>query len=154
MREIAILKERILQFLDYKGISKYECYQSTGITNGVLSKKEGLSEENLLRFISYYTEVNPDWLLTGDGPMLRDERPAQVSEPTVVYERDPRDIQLISTQEEIIRRDKELVATKDELIAMLKNRISDLEKGSESMGLGSARSAAGETTPGKRPPIK
>ena len=70
MSEIAILKARILQYLDFKGISKYECYQKTGITNGVLSKKEGLSEDNLLRFISYYSDISPVWMLTGKGDMI------------------------------------------------------------------------------------
>lgn len=70
MSEIATLKTRILQYLSFKGISKYECYQKTGITNGVLSKKEGLSEDNLLRFISYYGDISPEWLLTGKGGML------------------------------------------------------------------------------------
>ena len=70
MSEIATLKTRILQYLDFKGVSKYECYQKTGITNGVLSKKEGLSEDNLLRFISYYSDISPTWLLTGKGDMI------------------------------------------------------------------------------------
>lgn len=73
MSKIATIKERILQYLEYNGISKYECYQKTGITNGVFSKKEGLSEDNLLRFISYYGDISLDWLLTGEGNMLRDE---------------------------------------------------------------------------------
>ncbi|MGL5682667.1 MAG: hypothetical protein ACRDDZ_06355 [Marinifilaceae bacterium] len=71
MREISILKERILQYLDFKGITKYECYQKTGITNGVFSQKNGLSEDNLLRFLSYYKEINHTWLLTGTGDMER-----------------------------------------------------------------------------------
>ena len=70
MSEISILKERILQYLDNKGITKYEFYKNTGISNGILSQKNGLSEENQLRFLSYYTDINPTWLLTGKGEML------------------------------------------------------------------------------------
>ncbi|MDR1022951.1 MAG: hypothetical protein LBL94_06760 [Prevotellaceae bacterium] len=66
-----MLKEKILQYLDFKGVSKYECYQKTGITNGIFSKKEGLSEDNILRFLSYYVDINLDWLLMGRGEMLR-----------------------------------------------------------------------------------
>lgn len=69
MSKIAIIKQRILEYLENKGISKYECYQKTGMTNGVLSKTEGLSEENLLRFVSYYDDVNLEWLLKGQGEM-------------------------------------------------------------------------------------
>jgi hypothetical protein len=70
-RKIAMLKERILQYLDFKGVSKYECYRKTGITNGIFSKKEGLSEDNMLRFLSYYADINLNWLFTGQGEMLR-----------------------------------------------------------------------------------
>lgn len=71
MREISILKQRILQYLDNKGISKYECYQKTGITNGVLSQNNGMSEDNALKFLSYYTDISAEWLLTGKGSMLK-----------------------------------------------------------------------------------
>lgn len=70
MREISIIKQRILQFIEYKSISKYEFYKKTGVSNGVLSQYSGISEENTLKFLSYYTEVNPTWLLTGRGEML------------------------------------------------------------------------------------
>lgn len=70
-REISVIKERILEYLDNKGISKYECYQNTGITNGVLSQKSGISEDNILRFLSYYKDISYEWLLTGHGDMLK-----------------------------------------------------------------------------------
>lgn len=70
MREISTIKRRILEFLDYKGITKYECYQKTGITNGVFSQSSGISEDNLLKFLSYYKEISTDWLFSGVGEML------------------------------------------------------------------------------------
>lgn len=57
MRDFSILKQRILQYLDFKGITKYECYKNTGITNGVLSQPNGMSEDNLLKFLSYYSDI-------------------------------------------------------------------------------------------------
>lgn len=70
-REISILKRRLLEYLDFKGISKYECYKNTGITNGVLSQANGLSEDNLMRFLSYYTDISYQWLFAGNGSMLK-----------------------------------------------------------------------------------
>ena len=72
-RDFSIIKKRILQYLDIKGISKYEFYQKTKISNGILSQKGGLTEDNILKILSYYKEINPIWLLTGEGPMLRQE---------------------------------------------------------------------------------
>lgn len=79
MRDNSFLKKNILQFLDYKGISKYEFYQKTGISNGILSQNNGLSEENTLKFLSYFPEINPEWLLTGNGPMLKPSKDEQDS---------------------------------------------------------------------------
>lgn len=109
-----------MQYLDFKGISKYECYQKTGITNGVLSKKEGLSEDNLLRFISYFSDISTDWLLLGFGQMLRSEQAEQLHEPTIVYKRDPKDAEIIAAKDLIIKRDAEL-------IALLQDRIRNFE---------------------------
>lgn len=71
MRDISILKQRILQYLDFKDISKYKFYQDTGLSNGILSQNNGLSEENTLKVLSYFSDINPTWLLTGEGEMLR-----------------------------------------------------------------------------------
>ena len=73
MREFSIIKKNILYFIDNQNISKYELYQKTGISNGVLSQKWGMSEENTIKFLSYYTNVSADWLLTGKGEMLKKE---------------------------------------------------------------------------------
>lgn len=73
MRENSLIKENILKYLDFKGVTKYEFYQKTGVSNGVLSQKNGFSEENLMRFLSYYTDINLNWLLTGQGSMLKSE---------------------------------------------------------------------------------
>lgn len=63
------IKERILQHIDSVNISKRKFYAHTGISNGVLDKKTGLTEENIERYISAYPEINPSWLITGEGNM-------------------------------------------------------------------------------------
>lgn len=72
-REKSLIKRNILQYLDYKNISEYRLYKESGITRGVLSQNNGISEDNLMRFLAYASDVNPQWLLTGRGGMLRDE---------------------------------------------------------------------------------
>ncbi|MGY0425578.1 MAG: S24 family peptidase [Polaribacter sp.] len=88
MRDFSVLKQRIIQFIDYKKVSKYEFYQKTGISNGVLSQKTGMSEENIFKFLSYYSDVNPVWLLTGKGDITKQNVLQSVKEcshiPTIV----------------------------------------------------------------------
>lgn len=71
MQEKSLIKKNILQYLEIKGITMYEFYKKTGITRGVLSQNNGMSEENTAKFLAYFSEINPEWLLTGNGPMLK-----------------------------------------------------------------------------------
>ena len=80
-REMSVLKRRSLEYADSKGIKKYEIYQNTGISNGVLSQKGGLSEDNVMRFLSHYSDLSPEWLLTGKGAMLRGQSAPEVAPP-------------------------------------------------------------------------
>jgi transcriptional regulator len=67
------MKERILQFIDYKNLSKNKFYKETGLANGILDKNSGLSAESIEKIYSKYPEINLHWLLTGEGDMLRKE---------------------------------------------------------------------------------
>lgn len=71
MQEKSIIKQNILKYLDFIGVTPYKFYQETGITRGVLTQNNGMSEENTTRFLAYYKNVNPEWLLTGQGSMLK-----------------------------------------------------------------------------------
>ena len=75
MRDFSIIKQKILQYLDFKGISKYKFYQETGATNGILSQTNGISEENILRFLSVYKDISAEWLMRGEGTMLKTDTP-------------------------------------------------------------------------------
>ncbi|WP_430615186.1 hypothetical protein [Flavobacterium sp. JP2137] len=79
MQEKSIIKQNILTYLRYKGVTPYKFYKDTGMTRGILTQNNGMSEENTLRFLDYYAEVNPEWLLTGKGVMLRQGVPSRES---------------------------------------------------------------------------
>ena len=68
----SLIKRNILIYAEYKGISKYEIYQNTGISRNVLSQNNGMTEDNILKFLAYYNDISPGWLLTGNGPMLKE----------------------------------------------------------------------------------
>lgn len=75
------IKQRILFFLKEKGISMYNCYAKTGITRGILAQNNGISEDNITRFLAYYVEMNTDWLILGRGSMLRSDEEHSTSQP-------------------------------------------------------------------------
>jgi len=71
-QEKSPIKQKILLYLEKKGITQYEFYKLTGVTRGVLGQNNGISEENLSKFLAYFKDVNITWLLTGQGSMLKD----------------------------------------------------------------------------------
>ena len=70
-QEKSLIKQNILLYLNKKGVSPYEFYRVSGVTRGVLSQNNGISEDNLARFLAYASDVNPSWLLTGKGEMIK-----------------------------------------------------------------------------------
>ena len=65
------IKQNISLYLAKKGVSEYEYYKLSGTTRGILGQNNGISEDNISRFLAYAPDVNPEWLLTGHGSMLK-----------------------------------------------------------------------------------
>ena len=82
-QEKSPIKQNILLYLEHKGVSPYIFYKESGVTRGVLAQNNGISEDNIARFLAYAPDVNIVWLLTGEGPMLNDQS-AALSTPTLV----------------------------------------------------------------------
>ena len=68
------IKDRILQYIDYKGLNPNRFYIKTGITRGVLRQKNGISEKNISIILDYCPDINPVWLITGKGFMILSEK--------------------------------------------------------------------------------
>lgn len=74
------MRRRILKYLTYKGISKYKFYQETGLSNGYLDKDADLNIASYEKISSCYTDLNMDWVRTGEGEMLRGNSTEEVKE--------------------------------------------------------------------------
>lgn len=73
-QEKSLIKQNISLYLAKKGVTHYEFYKISGVTRGVLAQNNGISEDNLTRFLAYASDVNPSWLITGRGDMLLDKQ--------------------------------------------------------------------------------
>lgn len=69
-REKSPIKERILQYINLKGITKYALYRDSGITRGILDQDTGISEDNLQKFLHFAQDISLTWLITGEGEIL------------------------------------------------------------------------------------
>lgn len=63
-------KEKIVQYLKVKKISKNKFYKKTGFSVGFLDSGSSLGVDKLRIIIDNYPDFNSSWLLTGKGEML------------------------------------------------------------------------------------
>ncbi|MCT4613619.1 MAG: S24 family peptidase [Marinifilaceae bacterium] len=71
---IATTKERLLQYIDYLGISKNKFFQETGLRRGFLDGdklKSSIPDTFIATIVAQYPELNIEWLITGKGQMLQ-----------------------------------------------------------------------------------
>lgn len=65
--------ERIKKYLTIKSLSLREFERICGLGNGVIGRLSQSTKQSTLNKISSKSDLNVDWLLSGEGPMLKDE---------------------------------------------------------------------------------
>ncbi|MGV4439916.1 S24 family peptidase [Ornithobacterium rhinotracheale] len=70
--------QRIKEYIDYKGITNKEFEINVGFSNGAfasqLKRGRTIGVDKLENILSSYPEISPEWLLTGEGAMLKKDR--------------------------------------------------------------------------------
>lgn len=80
------IKDRISEFIQYKNITIAEFERNVSLANGYIKKFKGsIGSDKLSNIISYYPDININWLITGEGSMLKSENSNMVAEPLVEY---------------------------------------------------------------------
>lgn len=98
-----VIKERIIEFINYKGISKNAFETACNMSKRYLSNLKGTPGARIIKNIhDAFPELNTTWLITGTGEMLSEETENQESAileenrapilPTVVAGRPDTDI--------------------------------------------------------------
>lgn len=70
---------RLSQFLEYQGINVRQFEQLISASNGMIRKaitnNTDIQSKWIAKIIDNFPNLNPEWLLTGKGNMLRDDNP-------------------------------------------------------------------------------
>lgn len=70
-----MILERIKAYIDYKGIKVAPFEKSIGMSNASFGKSlknnGSIGTDKLENILSVYSDINPTWLLTGEGSMLK-----------------------------------------------------------------------------------
>jgi len=75
MENNTILSERIKKIIDYKGLTINKFSESVEASNSyfnkVLKNNTSIGSDRLEKIIRTYPDISPEWLLTGEGEMIK-----------------------------------------------------------------------------------
>lgn len=70
---MSLIIENIMQIIDYKSINKSKFYRQTGLSNVFLDKVKDVGVSKIEQILKTYPEINPEWLITGKGDMIKED---------------------------------------------------------------------------------
>lgn len=116
--DLTTYKRRLSYFLKSEGITLITFFASTEIKRGFLDTNKldrSVTDENIIRIMEAYPQLNLMWVLTGEGEMLTSENRqlGMVAESTVPYEAKKQvnyKAQVEMLQEQLAAKDKEIKA--------------------------------------------
>jgi hypothetical protein len=106
-----MVTDRILKIIELYCENKSQFYKKTGLSNGFLDKVKDIGVSKLEYILKAYPDINPEWLLTGKGSMLKEE--SIVSEPPEPY---------------ILEVQKKLIGSMEDQLKMKEEQIQELKK--------------------------
>lgn len=66
------MKKRLIEFLSYLGIGQLKFEENVGLSRGFVNKVgDSIRTNNLNKIVDKYPELNINWLMTGEGSMLK-----------------------------------------------------------------------------------
>lgn len=67
------VKERIQQYLDYKGVNNANLEKEVGLSNGYWRKTKSVSANAVADILRVYSDLSAEWVFRGTGSMLLQE---------------------------------------------------------------------------------
>lgn len=134
-----MILERIKAYMDYKGIKIAPFEKSIGMSNASFGKSlknnGSIGTDKLENILSIYSDINPAWLLTGEGDMLKSSTPgtheappkAKKSEKTSNAEDTAAFLSYMEKKDEVIKEKDAIIEQKNQEITALKCKVTQLE---------------------------
>lgn len=113
-----MILDRIVEYLDYKGISKYKFYKETGLSNGFLDKKGSIGADKCEIIYSHYPDLNLEWLITGKGEKIKGGK--NESEQYTDFENLLNSV--IATQDEMLTNQVKIIETLQEKLKSFQDK--------------------------------
>jgi len=113
------INKKIIQYLDYKGVSQREFTRRADLSEGILRRGRNLGSKYMKRVKTICTDLNFNWLLFDEGNMILDDF-NMANEPSSNYGKEcEKELSLL--QKDHIEIQKELLKSKDIIVSLTKS---------------------------------
>lgn len=144
------IKSRILEYLDFKHVTVTRAEQSLGWSKSSLLKSNNVSGDKISEFILLYSDISPEWLLTGLGEMLK--KPSVQDVPNAgsnleieksFLEKETFYLKLIGEKTDDLIKAKETIAQLRVEIEYLKRQVESAGRDSNKPSIGAVKHRMG-----------
>lgn len=124
-----------MQYLEYKKIAKEIFFKELGVSSGNFRGEQAnrpLNSNTIAKILAMAPDINTDWLITGDGPMLRKQllqeetADGKVGILEIVREQSKKALAQMILDGELYTA--EVMNAKNDLIEMLRNENKRLQE--------------------------
>lgn len=101
------VKERLIDFIKSQNLSQGKFEKMLGFSNGYINSiSKGIGAEKLQRIIGMFPNLNPEWLLSGNGDMMltepKDTPGDRVEMPREVFDKISQLVETVCSQQQTI----------------------------------------------------
>lgn len=140
MGDFLTIKDKIVAFLRLQNIKKSDFFEATGIQPSNFKGKNMLSQpggDMLVKILTIYPELSAEWLMRGDGEMLRGNGYAKIVDSTSIQHSASNTNEILDKQNttsgvlnrlfDSLSEKEDILRKQAEEIGGLKERIKQLE---------------------------
>lgn len=110
-------RKRIIYFIENQGIKSKDFLIKTGLKKGFVDRSHqdsGITDIYLSKILECYPEINPVWLITGEGEMLKSDQ----------EQKDPPDAAIYQLRDENYKLKDEIIRLQNEVIKLQKEGVT------------------------------
>lgn len=118
------IKDRLKQYLSYRGLGEGKFEQLVGVSNGYVTKiGKSIGSDKQLLIRKACPDLNIDWLLTGEGEMLLSDTKEPAPSNDKSHDNNFKD-KIIELQESLLKEREARIKDKEEIIALQRKLIN------------------------------
>ena len=97
------VKEKIQEYLEYKGVSPTAAERELNWGVGALTKAKSITVDRAKEFLLLYRDLSAEWLLRDEGMMLKSSLPDNIAETSSLVEELKAEVNMLKGENRILR---------------------------------------------------